>query len=202
MVWLRMKARRCSARRCCSASCSWYGLMRVSTIASMKLLTLAVGSYKYVRGEDMTPVGDQNRMTWKLIRHWMDEHPDLDYWNQWRQIVVPVVERAIQCEFDTLFRAGTSMSHLVFSTLDHHGLRDEPRITVDVTEHWSLRVSYSTKNLWFTQPTQCEIVTPEMAFPVFTRYLQHLWEETVPEPIPEVLRKRSNYEADPARSSR
>jgi hypothetical protein len=34
---------------------------------------------------------------------------------------------------------------------------------------------------------------PNAAFPAFTRYLQHLWEETVPEPIPEALRRKENH---------
>lgn len=140
---------------------------------------------------------DENRATWKLVGSSIEKYPDQDdSWNRRRAVISTLVKRAVESEFDSLFRAGMSVSPLVFSTLDRHGLRDEPRITVEVTSDWSLRVSYSTWNTWFKQPTQFETVIPRLAFPVFTRYLQHLWEETIPEPIPEVLRKRSNYEAD------
>lgn len=137
---------------------------------------------------------DKNRETWRQVQEEIETFPDREEWNRWRSLVTPLVERAIESEFDSLFRAGMSLSHLVFSTLDHHGLRNEPRITVDLTTDFNLRISYSTSDLWFQQPTQFEIVEPRLAFPVFTRYLQHLWEETLPEPIPEALRKRSNYE--------
>jgi hypothetical protein len=107
---------------------------------------------------------------------------------------MPILQRAVDAEFDSLFRAGMSMSHIIFSTLDHHGLRDEPRVTLDVRPNWEVRISYSTQNIHFHSPSQFEEVDPSSAFPVLTRYLQHLWEETVPEPIPELLRQKKNYE--------
>jgi hypothetical protein len=147
------------------------------------------------------PIADENRATWSEIREWIDEYEDREYWNRWREIVKPLVERAIDSQFDSLFRAGQSMSHLILSTLDHHGLRGEPHITVNVTPDWKLRISYSMKSTWFFPPQQFEIVEPGFAFPVLTRYLQHLWEETMPEPIPELLRDRRNYETDPSGTS-
>jgi hypothetical protein len=38
---------------------------------------------------------------------------------------------------------------------------------------------------------QCSTVAPSDAFQTLTRYLQHLWTETVPEPIPEALRRNT-----------
>jgi hypothetical protein len=144
------------------------------------------------------PIADENRATWTEVREWINEYPDREYWNRWRAIIEPLVDRAVASQFDTLFRAGQSMSDLIFSTIDHHGLRHEPRVTVNVTPEWNLRISYSTHNLWFMSPQQFEVAEPHLAFPVLTRYLQHLWEETIPEPIPEILRDRNNYEPDPS----
>jgi hypothetical protein len=146
--------------------------------------------------ETAMPNADENRATWKDVEEWIAEYPDRENWNRWRTIIKPLVERAIASQFDSLFRAGQSMSHLVLSTLDHHGLRYEPRVTVEVTHDWKLRISWSTHNIWFRSPSQFEIVEPRMAFPVFTRYLQHLWKETSPEPIPEILRDGHNYEPE------
>jgi hypothetical protein len=142
------------------------------------------------------PTTDDNRATWKQVRVWIDEYPDREHWNRWRAIIVPLVERAIDIQFDSRFRAGLSMSLVILSTLDHHGLRNEPRVTVEVTSDWKLRIAYSTHNISLMSPKQFEIVDPHCAFPVFARYLQHLWEETMPEPIPEILRDRRNYEPD------
>jgi hypothetical protein len=144
---------------------------------------------------------DENRATWKVVKNWIDEYPDHEHWNRWREILLPLMERALLFEFDSLFRAGMSVNDVILSTVDHHGLRDEPRVTVAVTPDWRLRISYSTQNIWFHPPAQFEIAEPHLAFPIFTRYLQHLWEETVPEPIPQILRNRGNYETNPAKVS-
>jgi hypothetical protein len=113
-------------------------------------------------------IAEENRATWRLVRTFIDEYPNNEFWAPWRETVLPLLNRATDCEFDTLFRAGMSMSHLIFSTIDHHGLRDEPRITVEVTSEWKLRISYSTWNLQFKQPTQFAVAEPHQAFPVFT----------------------------------
>ena len=142
-------------------------------------------------------ISDENRTTWKLVQGYAREYPDHEHWNRWRGTISPLMERAIECEVDSLFRAGLSMSTLILSTLDHHGLRAEPRVSINVTQDWALRISYSTWNVEFKEPAQFEVALPSLAFPIFTRYLRRLWEETMPEPIPEILRRKENYRPQP-----
>jgi len=83
------------------------------------------------------------------------------------------------------------MHQILLSTLDHHGLKGEPRVTLSVTEDWKIKIEYSTASTYFNTPIHGEVVKSEAAFQTLTKYLQHLWTETVPEPIPEALRKPS-----------
>lgn len=131
---------------------------------------------------------DENRATWQEVLGFVAKCPEKEYWNRWKTIVSPILKRAMELEFDSLFRAGMSMSHVIFSTLDHHGLRDEPRVTLEVMKDWRIRISFTRNNVWFGEPTQCAVLDESSAFPTFARYLRHLWEETVPEPIPDRLR--------------
>ena len=131
---------------------------------------------------------DDNRATWQQVLGHVAEYPDDEYWNRWRSIVSPILKRAVELEFDSLFRAGMSIHHVILSTSDHHGLRDEPRVTLQVTKDWTIRISLTRSNVWFSEPTQFSIVEQSSAIPTFRRYLWHLWEETVPEPIPSRLR--------------
>jgi hypothetical protein len=131
---------------------------------------------------------DENRATWQHVLDFVAEYPDNEYWNRWKAIVSPILERAVELEYDSLFRAGMSVNHVIFSTLDHHGLRDEPRVTFEVMKDWSIRISLTTNNVWFREPTQFAVMDELSAFPTLQRYLWHLWEETVPEPVPDRLR--------------
>jgi len=73
---------------------------------------------------------------------------------------------------------------------DLHGLRDKPRVTVALNPAFEdcVRIAYGTTNLWFRSP-EIEYYLPfEPAFQTFRRFLNHLWTETVAEPIPEDLR--------------
>lgn len=133
---------------------------------------------------------DENRATWQQVLRSVGNYPDEEYWNTWRAIVSPILEHAVELEFDSLFRAGMSMHHIIFSTLDHDGLRDEPRVTLEVMKDWRIRISLTRNNVWFNKPTQFAILDESNAFQTFRRYLWHLWEETVPEPIPERLRSK------------
>ncbi len=80
---------------------------------------------------------NENRATWIQVRKWINEFPDREHWNRRRAIVrSPSSTAPCLIQFDTLFRAGQSVSHLILSTIDHHGLHHEPRVTVDVTPEW------------------------------------------------------------------
>ena len=131
-----------------------------------------------------------NPETWADLVQFIQEFPDTDHWTKWRSAVSPMIDEAILRGYHQLFRAGSSMHHLIFSTLDHHGLRLEPRVTIRVTEELEIGIYYSTGNIHFDSAIESVVVSQGDAFPIFTRYLRHLWEETVPEPIPEELRQK------------
>jgi hypothetical protein len=131
-----------------------------------------------------------NPETWANIVQFTQEFPQTDYWNRWRSTVCPLLDESIRRGYDCLFRAGSSMHHILFSTISHHGLRGEPHVTLRVTEEWKIEISYSTSNVHFSSPIESVVVNPDSAISLFTRYLCHLWEETVPEPIPEALRHK------------
>ena len=134
-----------------------------------------------------TPSEMSNPETWADIVQFAQEFPDTEYWNLWRSTICPLLDQALNLDYDRLFRAGSSMHHIIFSTIDHNGLRGEPHVTICVTEDWKIGIYYSTASIHFHPALESIVVDPNDAFPVFTRYLRHLWEETVPEPIPEEL---------------
>jgi len=132
-----------------------------------------------------------NEESWIDILTFVEEFPETEHWIRWRSIISPVLHRAIDAGYNKLFRVGSSMHHILISTLDHHGLRGEPHVTLKVTEDSRIGIYYSRSNIHFKSASNEEIVDPELAFPVLTRYLQHLWTETQDEPIPAILRRKN-----------
>ena len=90
----------------------------------------------------------------------------------------------------SLFRAGQGMHQIIFSTLDHHRLASEPRVTLELhaTEH-QVRVAYGFGNLYFEKSTAEETVPESEALRVIIAYLARLWSETKSTPLPEPLRQ-------------
>jgi hypothetical protein len=131
---------------------------------------------------------DDNRASWQQVFERIAEYPDTEYWNQWKRMILPILQRAMEQEFDSLFRAGMAMHLIIFSTLDHHGLRDEPRVNLQVMKDWNLRISSSKNNVEFNEPAKFAAVDQSAGFPTLVQYLQQLWEETMPGPIPDRLR--------------
>ena len=88
-----------------------------------------------------------------------------------------------------LFRIGQSMHHVLISTLDHHRLTSEPRVTLDFhPKEQTVRVAYSCSNLWFNEPISQETIPISTAMPSILGYLRRLWIETKPAtPIPDGL---------------
>lgn len=131
-----------------------------------------------------------NRESWVRVVQSFGEYPDNTYWNQWRSVVTPLIDRAIHDGYDELFLAGRAMHLVLFSTIDHYGLRQEPRVSLGVTdENWCIQVHYSTTNVEFYPPLETSIAKPDEAFHVLTRYLARLWTETVAGPLPQTLNK-------------
>ncbi len=84
------------------------------------------------------------------------------------------------------------MHHFVFSTLERHGLRNEPRVTVEFhpTKH-ELRIAYGRSNLYFS-PAELEYTLPfDVGIATFQRFLKQLWNATATDGLPQELNQFS-----------
>jgi hypothetical protein len=141
---------------------------------------------------------DDNKASWSRLVHYVDDAPDHPAFNRLNQMVSPILHRAIRAQFDSLFDATCYFDLILFFPPTKNKSRSGPRVTVELRSPADphLYISLCDWDIQFQSPAQCARVMPDEAFPIFTRYLQHLWEETIPEPIPEILRRRENYDAD------
>jgi hypothetical protein len=131
-----------------------------------------------------------NLESWQDIQMFIAEFPDdHDYWSKWKPMARGVVSELEARGLAPLFRIGQSMHHILFSTVDHHRLETEPRVTLELLpKEQIVRVAYSCANLYFSVPVSEERVTPSIAVPVVLRYLRRLWCETKPDTqIPDAL---------------
>jgi hypothetical protein len=56
------------------------------------------------------------------------------------------------------------MHHIMFSTVERHGLRTEPRVTLEFHPREQIvRVAYGCTNLYFSEPMSEELVSPDVA---------------------------------------
>ena len=134
-----------------------------------------------------------NEASWVRLVQYIEDSPN----HRLKQLILPLVHRAIEAQFDSLFEARWYFDHILIFPPDKYASQDGPRVTIELRSHADPHLYISLCN-WDVQcqsPAQCHQVRPEGAFAVFTRYLQHLWEEAVAEPIPEVLRRAENYKA-------
>jgi hypothetical protein len=129
-----------------------------------------------------------NIASWKVIEAFIERLPSHSAgWEPWSTLARKFVSEGKTLGLNRYFRAGTSVTHLVFSTLDHRGLRGEPRVTVEFHPENEIRVAYGTANLHFSSP-EVEYSLPfEPAFATFRRFLNQLWTATMPEPVPDDL---------------
>ncbi len=81
------------------------------------------------------------------------------------------------------------MSTLVFSTLDHHGLQYEARVLVTLRPPDELKLVYlpAVPAIKGDQSLEYDLALEE-ALPTFQRFLNHLWEMTMSDPLPSDLR--------------
>ena len=130
-----------------------------------------------------------NLESWQDIRRFIAEFPDDDYWSKWKPMVRGVVSDLEARGLSQFFRIGQSMHHIIFSTVNHHRLSSEPRVTMEfLPKEQIVRVAYSCANLWFNEPVSEDRVAPPLAVSIMLRYLRRLWSETKPEtPMPGVL---------------
>lgn len=149
-----------------------------------------------------------NEESWLYVLQRYVEYADTPYWNQWRSILVPVTERCVEAGYNRFFRAGTSMHRTTFSTGDREVLRFnpamrlrltpplDPKVYLEVTKDWRVRISYY--DISVSLRGRSSTVAPSDGFQTLTRYLQHLWTETVPEPLPQGLRRKTELAVRPA----
>jgi len=130
-----------------------------------------------------------NPESWQHIHEFVDEFPDDDYWSKWKPMVRGVVSTLEARGLIPLFRIGQSMHHILFSTLDHHRLASEPRVTLEFhPKDQTVRIAYSCSNLYFSEPISQETIPIAAAMPSILGYLRRLWIETKPAtPIPDGL---------------
>ncbi|HEY1120773.1 MAG TPA: hypothetical protein VGE67_04200 [Haloferula sp.] len=81
------------------------------------------------------------------------------------------------------------MSTLVFSTLEHHGAIDEPIVKAILLPPETVKLVYLPAT---PSPKGDRLLEYDLAFdeamPTFQRFLNHLWEMTRPEPLPQDMR--------------
>jgi hypothetical protein len=141
-----------------------------------------------------------NRESWSELLAFVDRLPDEGPWLEWKFLVRPVVVSAISAGIDEYFRAGHSMSHLIFSTAEEHGLErlhpPPPRVALGAERNrrwyrkweFQLFVAYSHWNIWNGEPERKDFAHPDAALATLEAYLSELWAATRPdEPVPAVV---------------
>ena len=127
-----------------------------------------------------------NIESWKAVEAFVDGMPESASWTLWKVLARRLLGESVRFGLNRYFRAGQSMDRLVFSTLDHHRLNImDARVTVEVRAENEVRVSYfqfGIQELEYTLPF-------ELAFPTFVRFLNQLWTATMPEAVPEDVRR-------------
>jgi hypothetical protein len=151
----------------------------------------ALGFYGMEQQGVRDPIGpalmESNRESWKWLLSFVD-----DFLAERGDVLRSILLAAIDAGWDSYFRAGQSMTHLVFSTAEKHGLEriqpPPPRVTLGYDKGGKLFVAESRSNLWFSDPEKIDIVTSENASEILALYLMDLWTQTRPrEAMPDVL---------------
>lgn len=140
--------------------------------------------------------------SWAWITEWVESLPSQNTnWAPFTAFVVPVLRACVRAGLNDYFRAGQSMSHIIFSTAEEHGLEKysppPPRVTL---------LHDRKKNQWFiawsrwnllVKPEAMErqeCVTSETVLPTLKSYLSDLWRETRQgEPLPAALEEQASW---------
>jgi hypothetical protein len=136
-----------------------------------------------VRRQPMTDVSAprDNPESWCRIHTFIAEYPNDAIWTPWKSMAEHIVATLEARKISSHVRVGQSMHHIVFSTADHHRLTNEPRVTIELLPRDdSVRVAYSTSNIYFAPPAQEERVGLSDAEVTIVRYLRRLWTDTRP----------------------
>lgn len=122
---------------------------------------------------------EDNPSSWRDVAGFLDEFPDDETWSTYKKDMRFIIESGIASHLDQFFRAGTSMHYILFSTLEHHGLRGEYFVTLARKPDRLFVVSYANRNVDFSAPAgQKTAPTPEEAFAVLRSFLLRLWRDT------------------------
>jgi hypothetical protein len=120
-----------------------------------------------------------NPESWRQIHEFIAEFPDDDYWSRWKAMASDVVLGLEARGLASLFRIGQGMHHIMFSTVERHGLTTELRVTLELLPREQIvRVAYGCTNLYFSEPLSENRVSPTAAVPTTLGYLRRLWSET------------------------
>jgi hypothetical protein len=125
--------------------------------------------------------------SWVWLIGWVkrlpERHPTL---TDFSAFVSPLLQTCVEAGLDQYFRAGQSMSHIIFSTAEEHRLEKydppPPRVTLrfdETRQQWIIAWSY--KNLHFSNADREDIVISETVLAVLKAYLTDLWRETQPD---------------------
>jgi hypothetical protein len=138
-----------------------------------------------IRGFVMSPIHQRSNVeSWEAIQSFIEKFPDNTQWRPWKILARSFVKECYRFGLNRYFRAGQSMHYLTFSTLDHRGLGNEPRVVVEFFPHNEVRIIYHRRaavELEYTLPL-------DSGFATFRRFLNQLWTNTMPEGIPADLR--------------
>lgn len=126
----------------------------------------------------MFPV--DNLDSWRRIRELIDLMVEIG-WKEWRPIANQLLDALANEGLDRSFRVGLSMSHIIFSTIDRHGLTDEPRVTLVIyPAEETVTISYSKTHSLFGPAIEIKKVSMSEAIAELKRMLRRLWEATKP----------------------
>ena len=94
-----------------------------------------------------------NLESWQDILMFIAEIPDTRWGTKWkamaRELICGLQNHGLAADF----RIGQSMHDIIISTAVRHGLRTEPRVTIEIDPDFKLaRITYSASNSLFEEP--------------------------------------------------
>lgn len=125
-----------------------------------------------------------NRESWLKLENFVETREE-NANARWKAAAKRFLGLCFSAHLNHYFRAGHSMFDLLFSTLKHHGIGDEPCVKVAFLPGEQIRVTFIQSHM----PQLVEYVLPfDAGFQTFRRFLNQLWTSTMPEGIPSDLR--------------
>ena len=129
-----------------------------------------------------------NIQSWAEVGEFVEWLPD-PVWTEWKALARRFLLYGADRNFNQHFRASTSMRILVFSTLDHGGASYEPVVKVCLLPPETVKLRYFPATPAAQGDTRLEYELDfDEGMSTFQRFLNHLWEMTMPEPLPADMR--------------